>query len=201
MVMCVCTSMSPGNPVNFDRSIDSAPAGIADASVVTPRIRSPSTITMAFVQSLPLASQSLPKLTALTGLALAFSWAQIPSAHHAARAVARMILIGFTAHSPLHLHAYTPNNVCFLIQLSRKCNREEPRLTAGGGPFEKMAFSAEKKSSLEAWAVQHRRSESQGPIAEGFSHRAFRSDSAHALPGIFSSLQSSQRPTSRSVFP
>src|SRR5260370_1362678 len=54
MVMCVCTSISPGNPVYFERSIVSAPAGIAAASVVTLRMRSPSTTTMAFVQSFPL---------------------------------------------------------------------------------------------------------------------------------------------------
>src|SRR5437016_12703200 len=103
------------------------------------------------------------------------------------------------ARSPLRLHAHTLSTACLVNQLSIESNREELRTTSGG-PFERMAFSAEKKSSLEAWAAQPQRSENQGPIAEGFSHRAFPSDSAHALPGIFSSLQSSKRPTSRSVF-
>ena len=35
MVMCVWTSISPGNPVYFERSMISAPAGMAEASVVT----------------------------------------------------------------------------------------------------------------------------------------------------------------------
>src|SRR2546422_5427971 len=81
-----------------------------------------------------------------------------------------------------------------------ECNREELRITAGGGPSQRVSFSAEKKNSWEAWAAQHLRSGSQAPIAEGFSHRAFPSDSAHALPGIFSSLPLSKRPISRSVF-
>src|SRR6266702_4505892 len=68
--MWVCTSISPGNPVYFDRSITSAPAGIADASAATLRIRPPSMITIAFVHSFPLASHNFPNRTALTGLAL-----------------------------------------------------------------------------------------------------------------------------------
>src|SRR5260370_19628139 len=104
--MCVCTSISPGNPVYFERSIVSAPAGIADASVVTLRMRSPSTITMAFAQSLPLASQSLPKRTALTVLAPGLSCAKIPLTHDAPRTAARRILIGFMEHSPLHLRTH-----------------------------------------------------------------------------------------------
>src|SRR6266403_4005768 len=79
-------------------------------------------------------------------------------------------------------------------------NREELRITAGGGPSQRVSFSAEKKNSWEAWAGQHLRCESQAPIAEGFSHRAFPSDSAHALPGTFSSLALSLRPISRSGF-
>src|SRR5216683_1229717 len=81
-----------------------------------------------------------------------------------------------------------------------ECNREEPRTTAGGGPSEWASFSAEKKNSPEAWAAQHPRSESRGPIAEGFSHRASPWDSIHELPGIFSSLPWSKRPISHSVF-
>jgi hypothetical protein len=92
-------------------------------------------------------------------------------------------------------------NVCFLIQLSMEGNPEEPEITAGGELFEGAPGSAKKKSLPEAWAAQRRRSESQGPIAEGFSHRAFPSDSAHALPEIFSSLRWSNRPISRLVFP
>src|SRR2546429_2203629 len=84
----------------------SAPAGIADASVVTLRIRSPSTITMAFVQSWPLASQSFPKRTALTVLVPGFSCAQNPPTYDAPRTAARRILIGFMEHSPLHLHTH-----------------------------------------------------------------------------------------------
>src|SRR6266849_2710283 len=197
MVMCVCTSISPGNPVYFERSIFSAPAGIADASVVTLRMRSPSTITMAFVQSFPLASQSFPKRTALTVLAPGLSCAQIPPTHEAPRTAARRILIGFMAHPPLHLRSYPLSIVCLLIQLARECNREVLRITAGGGPCVKASRSAEKKSSLEAWAPQRQRSPSQAPIAEEFSRRAFPSDSAHALPGIFSSLRLSDRPISR----
>src|SRR6266850_2474211 len=74
-----------------------------------------------------------------------------------------------------------------------ECNREELRITAGGGPSQRVSFSAEKKNSWEAWAGPHLRCESQAPIAEGFSHRAFPSDSAHALPGTFSSLPLSRR--------
>src|SRR5712692_8996056 len=199
MVMCVCTSISPGKPVYFERSIVSAPVGIAAESVVTFRMRSPTTITMAFVQSFPLPSQSFPKRTALTVLAPGLSCAQIPPAHEAPRTAARKILIGFMAHPPLHFRSCTSSIVCLLIQLPRECNREVLRITAGGGPCVKASRSAEKKSSLEAWAPQHPRYESRGPIAEEFSHRASPSDSAHALPGIFSSLRLSDRPISRSV--
>src|SRR5256885_12554316 len=81
-----------------------------------------------------------------------------------------------------------------------ECNREDCGRTTGGGPSERVSFSAGKKNSWEAWAAQHLRSGSQAPIAEGFSHRAFPSDSAHALPGIFWSLPMSRCPISRSVF-
>src|SRR2546421_9748929 len=111
----------------------SVPAEIADASVVTPRIRSPSTITMAFVQSFPLASQSFPKRTALIVLALGFSCAQIPHTHNAPRTAARKTLVGFMARSPLRLHAHTLSNVCLVNQLPMESNREELRTTSGGG--------------------------------------------------------------------
>ncbi len=65
MVKCVCTSIRPGRPVYLERSIVSTPAGIVEASVVTERILPPLTITIAFVQTLPLASHNLPKRTAL----------------------------------------------------------------------------------------------------------------------------------------
>jgi len=79
-------------------------------------------------------------------------------------------------------------------------NREERRVTFGGGPPEKMAFSAKKKSLSEASAGQHPRFGSPDPIAEGFSHQASPLDSAHALPEISSLLQWMERPTCRSVF-
>src|SRR5216683_760321 len=199
MVMCVCTSISPGNPVYFERSIVSAPAGIADASVVTLRMRSPSTITMAFVQTFPLASHSFPNLTAFTCFAAGFSCAQISPVLNATRTVARKIFISFMAHLPLYVYTHMLCKVFLLIQFSRECNREELRTTAGGGPSEGESCSAEKKRSLEARVPQHPRCESPGPIAGEFSHRASPSDSAHALPGIFSSLQLSDRPISRSV--
>src|SRR5260370_1786399 len=128
MVMCVCTSISPGNPVYFDKSTTSAPTGIADASVVTLRMRSPSTMTMAFVQSFPLASQSFPKRTALTVLTLGFSCAQIPPAHDAPSTAASRIFIAFMAHSPLCLHARAQNNLTFLIHLPMEGTREEHAL-------------------------------------------------------------------------
>jgi hypothetical protein len=78
-------------------------------------------------------------------------------------------------------------------------NREELRVTTGGLP-ERMVFSAKKKSLSEASAGQHPRFGSQDPIAEGFSHRASPSDSAHALPEISSLHQWMKRPTCRSVF-
>src|SRR4249920_926502 len=58
----------------------SAPGGIAEASVVTLRILPSWTMTMALVQSLPLASHSFPKRMALNGLSAGlfggFSWPQ-----------------------------------------------------------------------------------------------------------------------------
>src|SRR5437762_1433820 len=50
------------------------------------------------------------------------------------------------------------NDVCFLIQLSMECNREELLLTADGEPSEKVSHSAKKKRSREAWAAQRPRS-------------------------------------------
>src|SRR5216684_6038760 len=190
MVMCVCASISPGNPVYFERSIFSAPAGIADASVVTARMRSPSTITMALVQSFPLASQSLPKRTAFIGLAPGFSCAQIPPPHDAPRNTTSNIFIVFMAHSSLRLRTYMLCNVRLLIQLAKECNREELLVTDAGGPQGKAPVSARKKSSPKAWGAQLQRSGNRGPIAEEFWHRAFPWHSAHALPGISWSLQS-----------
>src|SRR5215471_14589058 len=57
--------MSPGRPVYLERSSTSAPGGMAEASLVTALMRSPSTMTMGLVHSVPFASQSLPKRTAL----------------------------------------------------------------------------------------------------------------------------------------
>src|SRR6266436_9604166 len=82
-----------------------------------------------------------------------------------------------------------------------ECNREELLLTVGGGPSEKVPHSVVKTRSRDAWEAQHPRFESQGPTAEGFSHQACRSDSAHGLLGISWSLQSSLRPTSRWASP
>src|SRR5260370_10658094 len=87
-------------------------------------------------------------------------------------------------------------NVRFLIQLSMECNPEESEII-GGEPFEGVSCSVKKKSLPEARAAQPRRLESQGPIAEGSSHRAFPLDSARGLPEIFSSLRWLKRPTSR----
>src|ERR1700730_7864377 len=74
--MWVCALIRPGSPVYLEKSIVSAPAGIAEGSVVTARILPLSTTTIAFVQTLPLASHSLPKRTALTFCAPGFSWAR-----------------------------------------------------------------------------------------------------------------------------
>src|SRR5579864_5464158 len=65
--MCVCTSIKPGIAVYRRKSITSAPAGILEASVVMSAMRSPRTITIASVQTLPLPSTSLPKRSALAG--------------------------------------------------------------------------------------------------------------------------------------
>src|SRR5713226_1839562 len=92
-------------------------------------------------------------------------------------------------------------NVCFLIQLSMECNPEESEIIAGGEPFEGVSCSVKKKSLPEARAPQPRRLESQGPIAEGSSHRAFPLDSARGLLEIFLSLRWSNRPISRLAFP
>ena len=82
-----------------------------------------------------------------------------------------------------------------------ECNREELRITAGCERPEGVLLSAKKKSSPEARAPQHPQSASPAPIAEEFWHRASLSGSAHALPGISWSPQSSKRPISRSAFP
>src|ERR1700719_3735516 len=74
--MCVCASIRPGSPVYLERSMISAPGGITDASVVTVRILPASTITIAFVHNLPLASHNLPKRTALVFFEPGFSWAR-----------------------------------------------------------------------------------------------------------------------------
>src|SRR6266404_1200241 len=65
-VMCVCTSINPGSPKYFVRSTTSACAGILFASVVTSRTRSPSTITIALVQTFPFPSHNFPNFTAFT---------------------------------------------------------------------------------------------------------------------------------------
>src|SRR6266702_2299236 len=98
--MWVCTSISPGNPVYFERSIISAPEGIAVASLVTVLMCSPSTMTMAFVHSFPRASHNFPNRTALTGLALGFSCAQIPVTQNAAKTSPGKNRIGFIAPIP-----------------------------------------------------------------------------------------------------
>src|SRR5258707_12748535 len=63
--MWVWTSMRPGRPVNLERSMIWARGGMSEGLVVTDLILSSSMRTMALVQSLPWASQSLPNLTAL----------------------------------------------------------------------------------------------------------------------------------------
>src|SRR5580692_3848961 len=67
--MWVWTSMRPGRPVNLERSMIWARGGMSEGLVVTDLILSSSMRTMALVQSLPWASQSLPNLTALMDLA------------------------------------------------------------------------------------------------------------------------------------
>src|SRR5258706_3866397 len=74
--MCVCASIRPGSPVYLERSMISAPGGIADASVVTVRILPASTMTIAFVHTLPFASHNLPKRTVLILFAPGFSLAR-----------------------------------------------------------------------------------------------------------------------------
>src|SRR5579862_4618299 len=65
--MCVWTSIRPGIAVYRRKSITSAPAGIFEGSVVMSAMRSPRTITIASVQTLPFPSTSLPKRRALAG--------------------------------------------------------------------------------------------------------------------------------------
>src|ERR1700739_3049100 len=66
--MCVCASIRPRAPVYFERSMVSAPDGMAEASVVTVRIFPPSITTVALDHTFPLASHNLPKRTALIGV-------------------------------------------------------------------------------------------------------------------------------------
>src|SRR2546422_1076116 len=93
--------MSPGSPVYLERSMVSAPAGMAAASVVTFLIRSPSMSTMAFVHTLPLASQSFPNRTALTAFAFDLSCAETATTNIETRAMAGTNRIHFMAHTPL----------------------------------------------------------------------------------------------------
>src|SRR6266851_574922 len=123
--MWVCTSISPGNPVYFDRSITSAPAGIAEASAATLRILLPSMITIAFVHSFPRASHNFPNRTALTGLALGFSCAQIPAAKNAVKTSPGKNRIGFIAPAPSIAHTLaaqrlTSNSVIVGMQSGRR---------------------------------------------------------------------------------
>jgi hypothetical protein len=82
-----------------------------------------------------------------------------------------------------------------------ECNREEAWTTFGAGLSEGALFCEARTNLPEASAARFPLSRSQGPIVEEFSRRAFPKRSAHALPGISWSLQSSNRPTSRSAFP
>src|SRR5207244_6509728 len=63
--MCVCPSIKPGMPVYLERSITSAPLGIAALPAATLRTRSSSTMTTAFVNTRPVPSINLPNLIAL----------------------------------------------------------------------------------------------------------------------------------------
>src|SRR5712692_3235975 len=92
--------MSPGSPVYLERSIVSAPAGMAAASVVTFLILSPSMSTIAFVHTLPLASQSFPNRTALTAFAFDFSCAAAVPTCDTACPTGRIRRIRFLAYTP-----------------------------------------------------------------------------------------------------
>src|SRR6266487_4035768 len=123
--MWVCTSISPGNPVYFDRSIISAPEGIAVASLVTVLMCSPSTMTMAFVHSFPRASHNFPNRTARTGWGLDFCCAQIPATKNAAKTSPGKNRIGFIAPIPSIAHTsatqrLTSNSVIDGMQSRRK---------------------------------------------------------------------------------
>src|SRR5579864_3009353 len=65
--MCVWTSIKPGIAMYRRKSTTSAPAGIFEGSVVMSAMRSPRTITIASVQTLPFPSRSLPKRSAFAG--------------------------------------------------------------------------------------------------------------------------------------
>src|SRR6267378_8557548 len=121
--MCVWTSINPGNPVYFERSTISAPEGISDASVVTLRVRSPSTITIAFVHSFPLASHNFPKRTALTALASGFAWARRPLTQNARRRTATHVRMSFIRET-LRMRRHFRRKERLLIQLWQECNRE-----------------------------------------------------------------------------
>src|SRR5216684_8723051 len=134
--MWVCTSISPGNPVYFDRSITSALAGIAEASAATLRIRSPSMITIAFVHSFPRASHNFPNRTALTGLGLDFCCAQIPAAKNAVKTSPGKNRIGFIAPAPSIAHTSTAqrlisNSVIDGMQSGRKLHCWRRAVSAG----------------------------------------------------------------------
>src|SRR5258706_13675606 len=125
--MCVCASIRPSKPVYLERSMISAPGGIADASVVTARNSPASTMTIAFVQTLPLASHSLPKRTALMFFAPAFSWAKPrvdPNISRTTRAIR-------TNRMSIRLQRAVEDvdaQVRVLIQFWMECKRDSPRV-------------------------------------------------------------------------
>src|SRR5882724_6162958 len=80
----------------------SAPGGIADTSVATLRIRSPSTITIAFVHSFPLASHNLPKRTALIVFVSGLGWARRPATQNTRRRNAKHVRMSFIRQNPPH---------------------------------------------------------------------------------------------------
>src|SRR5580700_7404855 len=77
--MCVWTSIKPGIAVYRRKSITSALAGIFEGSVVMSAMRSPRTITIASVQTLPFPSTSLPKRSAFAGGSAAWLLATLQS--------------------------------------------------------------------------------------------------------------------------
>src|SRR5437588_10901714 len=125
--------MRPGKPVYFERSTTAAPEGIAEASLVTALMRSPSTIAMALVHSLPLASQSLPKRTALVALGTALSCAEAPESTtaRARKTSEKDKWIRFMVHTPSLRRTFCPARFAFLMDLARECNRKERRSESG----------------------------------------------------------------------